>query len=120
MSIGGRVQMIAPGLPCLLCTNSINADAVRRESMSPEQQAADPYFGSGGEPQPAVISLNSTMSSLAVTMFASVVTGMPIEARHLRYDALRSKVYPVAATAHPECLICSSGREIGQGEGAAS
>lgn len=116
LSIAGRVQMIAPGLPCLLCTNSINADAIRREGMGAAQQAADPYFGSGGEPQPAVISLNSTVSSLAVTMFASVMTGLPVEARHLRYDALRSKVYPIAATAHPECLICSSGGEVGQGE----
>ena len=32
-SVAGRVQMIAPDLPCLICTNSIRADEVRRETM---------------------------------------------------------------------------------------
>lgn len=114
-SIAGRVQMIAPGLPCLICTKSISADAVRRETMGLEQQAADPYFGSGGEPQPAVISLNATISSLAVTMFLSAITGLPVEARHLRYDGLRSKVYPLTAEANPTCLICSRSGELGTG-----
>jgi molybdopterin-synthase adenylyltransferase len=119
-SVAGRIQMIAPDLPCLICTKSISADEVRRETMSPEQRAADPYFSSAGEPQPSVISLNSTVSSLAVTMFVAAITGLPIESRHLRYDALRSKVYPLAAQAHPTCLICSPGGELGAGREAAS
>ncbi len=118
--IAGRVQMIAPGLPCLVCTSSIRADEVRRETMGPEQRAADPYFGSGGEPQPAVISFNSTVSSLGVTMFVAAITGLPIESRHLRYDALRGKVYPLAAQAHPTCLICSPTGELGAGRESAS
>lgn len=63
-AITGRTQMMAPGLPCLLCTGSIHSDAIRKELMSPEQKAADPYFAGEGEPQPAVISLNGTCAPL--------------------------------------------------------
>ena len=76
-AITGRTQMLAPGLPCLLCTSSINADAVRKELMSPEQKTVDPYFTGEGEPQPAVISINGTICSLAVTMFLAAVVGIP-------------------------------------------
>jgi molybdopterin/thiamine biosynthesis adenylyltransferase len=114
-SISGRVQMIAPGLPCLLCTGSISSDALRRETMSPEHKSADPYFGVDGEPQPAVISLNGTMSSLAVTMFMSAVAGLPVPARHLRYDGLAATVRPVVATADPDCAVCSHAGELALG-----
>ncbi len=115
-SISGRVQMIAPGLPCLMCTNSINPDAIRREALSEEQKKADPYFEGDGEPQPAVVSLNSTMSSLAVTMFCAAITNMPISARLLRYDGLTSSVRRVTPSSpHPTCPICSASGELGAG-----
>lgn len=105
--IVGRTQMLAPGLPCLWCCSAISADAIRRESMSLEQQAADPYFTGQGEQQPAVISLNGTMSSLAVTMFLSAVAGIPGEARYQRYDGIAGTVHRVSATPDDHCIVCS-------------
>ncbi len=114
--VAGRTQMIAPGLPCLLCTGSIDPNAIRQELMSPEHRAADPYFNGDGEPQPAVISLNATMSSLAVTMFLAAVAGVPMNARYQRYDGIAGTVRPVAANAQDDCLVCSKAGALGRGQ----
>lgn len=107
-SITGRVQMLAPGLACLTCTNAIDANAVRTELMTPEQRNADPYFIDGpGVPQPAVISLNSTVASLAINMFLGAVTEAPFGARFQLYDGVRGIVRSVAASADPSCIVCS-------------
>ena len=108
LAVTGRTQMLAPGLPCLWCSRSISAERVREELMTEEQRAADPYFNEGGESQPAVISINSTVVSLAVTMFLGAFTALPIEARFQTYDALTGKTRPLSCTADPECWICGS------------
>jgi len=76
--------------------------------MTSEQRAADRYIDGAREPQPSVISLNATMSSLAVTLFLGLVTEAPIEATFLRYDGIKGLVRPVAGAADPECYVCSS------------
>lgn len=106
--ITGRVQMLAPGLPCLTCTGAIDGEQIRRELLSPAQRAADPYVqGAVTEPQPAVVSLNSTMSSLAVTMFLGAVTPVPAGARFQLYDGVRGTVRPTTARRAETCIVCS-------------
>lgn len=104
----GRIQMIAPGLPCLTCTGALDGMAILRELQTPEQRAADPYVQGVHEPQPAVISINSTVTSLALTMLLGAVTPVPTRPRHLSYDGLRGRVNEMAATSHPECIVCSN------------
>src|SRR6185436_11924982 len=84
--ITGRSQLLAPGLPCLTCLELLNSETIRRELLTPEARAADPYIVGAHEPQPAVISLNSMMASLAVTMFLGLVTDAPVAARNQIYD----------------------------------
>jgi molybdopterin-synthase adenylyltransferase len=116
ISITGRVQMLAPGLPCLTCTNMIDARRVREEMMTPEQRQADPYFTSGhGEPQPAVITLNSIVASLATTMFLGIVTRAPFKARFQIYDGLAGVVRNVASASEPRCIVCSPYGALGRG-----
>jgi molybdopterin/thiamine biosynthesis adenylyltransferase len=105
-AITGRTQMLAPGLPCLWCTNAISARAIREELQSPADRAADPYFQGDGVRQPAVISLNSTAASLAVTMFLGAFTSIPIVARYQSYDALRGTVRPFTFEGNDGCGIC--------------
>lgn len=83
--ITGRVQMLAPGLPCLTCTGALDGEQIRRELLNPEQRAADRYMQGVNEPQPAVVSINSTMSSLAVTPVSA-------GARFQMYDGVRGTV----------------------------
>ena len=115
-AITGRTQMMSPGLPCLVCTDSISPDAIRRELMSPEQRAADPYFSAQSEPQPAVISLNGTMCSLAITMFLSAVVGIPMEARYQRYDGVKGVVRRAVGSAASDCIVCSPSGALGRGD----
>jgi hypothetical protein len=80
---------------------------VRRGLQTDEERAADHYIVGDVETQPAVISLNSTMSSLAVTMFLAAFTGVPSEARLLFYDAIEGRVRPARIQQTPTCIVCS-------------
>jgi molybdopterin-synthase adenylyltransferase len=113
--ISGRVQMAAPGLPCLVCGSVIDPVAVRRELQTPVQRAADPYITGYNEPQPAVISLNSTMASLAVTMFITAFTQVPGGARLQYYNAISGVVRAAALRADPSCVVCSRSGALGLG-----
>jgi hypothetical protein len=115
--IAARVQMMSPGLPCLTCGNLLDSDAVRYDLMSPDQRAADPYFlGHQAAPQPAVISLNSTAASLAVTMFLGAVTDIPAHARFQTYNAISGKVRSAAYSPDPMCVVSSSNGALGKGD----
>jgi molybdopterin/thiamine biosynthesis adenylyltransferase len=80
--ISGRIQMLSPGLPCLLCSGLLDPDQVRRDLMTEDERRRDPYIVGAVVPQPAVVSINSAVASLGVTMFLSAVTGLPNNARH--------------------------------------
>jgi len=112
-SVTGRVQMLAPSLPCLMCANAISPHAVREELMSEEARQADPYFRGDGVKQPAVISINSTAASLAVTMFLGAFTGVSAVARWQRYDALTGTVRPMSTKALDTCGVCGTGGVTG-------
>ena len=104
----GHVKALAPGLACLWCIGNLDPRLVREETMNPEHRQSDPYFGTGdGAIQPAVISINGTVASLAVTMFLSMVAGVPSSARYLIYDGNRARVNAVAAAPAPTCNFCS-------------
>lgn len=105
--ITGRAQMLAPGLPCLTCSGALDGEAIRREMLSPEQRAADPYVQGIHEPQPAVLSINSTVSSLAITMLLGAATPVPIKPRYQVYDGIRGRVKEMAVAVQQNCVVCS-------------
>lgn len=111
----GRTQMLACGLPCLVCAGWIDANQVRIEMMNLEQRRADPYFKGEGVPQPAVISLNGTMSSVAITMFLSAVAAIPSQARLILYDAMLGSMRPTVMTPFSECIVCSTSGALARG-----
>jgi hypothetical protein len=100
--------MLSPGLPCLTCTGALDGEQIRRELLSPELRAADPYVEGVREPQPAVVSINATMSSLAATMFIGAVTPARAGARFQMYDGVRGTVRPTTATRLATCVVCSA------------
>jgi molybdopterin/thiamine biosynthesis adenylyltransferase len=113
--ITGRTQMLSPGLPCLVCTDKLDAEQVRRELMTEDQRRRDPYIVGAQVPQPAVISLNSTMSSAAITMFLAAVTGAPSDARMVIYDGIRGSLRPAAMAPRPHCIACSYDGALARG-----
>jgi len=105
--ITGRTQMLSPGLPCMVCTDKLDAEQIRRELMTDEERRKDQYIQGEQVPQPAVVSLNSTVSSAAVTMFLAAVTGIPSDARLLHYDGVRGSMRPAGMDPRPHCIACS-------------
>ena len=68
--IDGRVTVIGPGGPCLICHGRISFEHARAESMDPEQRRAlarEGYLPDIDEPAPAVITYTTMTSSFAMT-----------------------------------------------------
>ncbi|MGD0992888.1 MAG: ThiF family adenylyltransferase [Gemmatimonadales bacterium] len=115
-SVVGRVQMLAPGLPCLSCSGVLDPEQVRRDLMTDAQRAQDPYIVGAHVPQPAVISFNVTAGGFAVTMFLAALIGTPGASRYqlLRFDA--GVVKSIACSPDPQCAVCSRGGFFGRAD----
>ena len=114
--IYGRVQLLAPGFACLTCSGLLNAAEVRRDMMNAFERQADPYLQGAREPAPAVMSINGTVASLAVTMLLAVVSGIPVAGRYLLYNAMAPSLRSVRAAPNPNCYICSRSGSYARGD----
>lgn len=114
--IYGRVQLLAPGLACFTCDGLLDANEVRRDMMSDFERQSDPYLQGVREPAPAVMSLNSTVSSLAVTMMLSMATGIPMKGRHVLYNAMAPSLRNARAEPKADCYICSRSGSFARGD----
>jgi molybdopterin/thiamine biosynthesis adenylyltransferase len=114
--IYGRVQLLAPGLPCLWCSELLNAAEVRRDMMSESERKLDPYIVGSREPAPSVISLNGTVVSLAVTMLLGIAVGAPLDATRLMYNASSPALRSVRGKPNPDCFICSKKGALAWGD----
>ena len=112
----GRVQLLAPGLSCLTCSGLLDPHEVRRDMMTVFERQADPYVRGVRERVPAVMSLNSTVASLAVTMVLAVVVGFPGDARHLLYNAIAGTVRSVRVEQQSDCRTCSKSGVLARGD----
>jgi molybdopterin/thiamine biosynthesis adenylyltransferase len=114
--VSGRVQLLAPGMPCLTCQNLLDPEQVRRDLLSDEERAKDPYILGTHEPQPAVISLNGTMASMAVTMMLATVASFPSGPRHQVFLGDRGVVRAVDSRSEENCVVCSKQGALGRGD----
>lgn len=116
VSVTGRVQMLSPGLGCLVCADGLDGQQIRWEMMSAAQRRADPYFENASVPQPAVMPLNGVVTSSAVAMFLSAITGYPGDARMLHYDGVRGSIRPQLLTPRHRCIVCSDEGALARGD----
>lgn len=114
--ISGRIQMLSPSLPCLLCTDSLDTAKVRTDLMTADARQADPYVRGEDVKEPAVISLNSTAVGVAVSMLLSAVTGLPIPSRYTLLKLDQSQMRTPEMVARPGCAHCSEQGGYGQGD----
>lgn len=114
--IYGRVQLLTPGYACFTCSGLLDAKEVRHDMMSAFERKADPYLQGARMPAPAVMSLNGTVASLAVTMLLSVVTGIPVKPRHVLYNAINSVLRHVGVPPIANCYICSRSGSFARGD----
>jgi molybdopterin-synthase adenylyltransferase len=112
----GRAQALAPGLPCLTCCELLDFEEVRLDMMNPEERRRDPYIQGAQEPAPAVISINGTITSIAMTMFLAMTVGVPSGGRHILYDVRSPSLRVVSFARNPNCYICSSRGVLARGD----
>jgi hypothetical protein len=112
----GRVQMLAPGLSCFTCDELLDPNEVRRDMMTDFERRADPYIQGAAEPAPAVMSLNGTVASMAVTMVLSAVAGIPAKARHIIYNALTPSLRSARGDPKTDCYVCSRSGAFARGD----
>jgi hypothetical protein len=116
-AIAGRVQLVGPGMPCLYCCGSLDMNRVREDFMTEEERAVDEYVVGGIVPQPAVVTFNGIVASLASSMLIGLTTVVPIQARMQIIDMLKGQVRIAEAGAREDCPVCSRGSAIlGQGD----
>lgn len=109
----GRVSLVGPGLACLRCGNHLDTERVRAESMPAAERsrlARDGYVIGLAEAVPSVVSLNTTVASLAVTaclsMFAGLTGGVPPVTQI--YDATTSQLFTVEPRHDEGCEVCAA------------
>lgn len=67
--IHGNLRWMHPDCGCLACHGAINAAALAKELLSPEERKAQDYLDEEEVPDPSVVTLNGTVASLAATDF---------------------------------------------------
>jgi molybdopterin/thiamine biosynthesis adenylyltransferase len=76
----GKVNLVRPGTPCLLCSQDITPAILLAESLSPEerqQRAADGYVRGVTEPQPSMMAYNGEVVSVGVRRAINFLVGLP-------------------------------------------
>ena len=105
-------------MPCLWCRQTLRADRIATESLprlAREGLAREGYVEDLDEPAPAVISINTTISGLAVTLFLQLITdfmGQNGDIRRLNYEVLDGVVARGRSAIADEC-ICRKVRAFG-------
>lgn len=107
---GGKVSVWTPGRPCLLCTRDINPRIAAEELESQEEHELRRQHGyviGANVAEPAVISLNSTIASLAVTELLALVASVRPSRHYTYYDLLEGRSGARLCNADDRCTACA-------------
>jgi len=110
IEIGGRVIVWMPGRPCLLCAKEFVPRIAAEELESPEEKEfrqRHGYIAGADVKEPAVISLNGTVASIAVSEFLALVTGFKPSQHYTYYDMLEQRVVPRIVSKDRMCTACA-------------
>jgi molybdopterin/thiamine biosynthesis adenylyltransferase len=114
--VSGRLQLIGPGTGCLSCAGLLDANQVRIDLMTEEERRRDRYVVDADVVQPAVVSINGVVASLAVTMFLAMTTGLPLDARRQTYFGNQGAVRVARSASLTDCPVCDDPDHLGSGE----
>jgi molybdopterin/thiamine biosynthesis adenylyltransferase len=114
---GGRVAVVTPDGPCLLCMDEIDRIEARYFLSTPEQQAEQRrrgYITGMDIPAPSVVSVNGLITSTALNELAIYLSGArPLNA-HTTIDLLGGGqtipaqwTTPLRVEANPGCFTCT-------------
>lgn len=121
----GRVTTLHPGAACLLCRNIVDPSRARAEELrrcDPEaflQQVDDGYILGGGIPEPAFISMTTSVATMAMEEMLQLMTGFR-GAGGSATQRLRRFQIPedrrTGAKIDPDCPICGESEIWGIGD----
>lgn len=120
-NILGRVTIVKPYGPCMLCRNNINAARVAAEIMTPEEH--DRLRKEGYAPEldikdPAVITFTTAVASQAVIEMLNMLTGFMGDDESLgeivfRFDSRKISIRDNSNSTH---CMCTDARKIGRAD----
>lgn len=125
LDAAGRVTVIMPGQPCLLCRGIIDqdqarADALRRENPVEYQRLSEEaYVRGAGLPNPAVVSYTTEVACMAIDELIERLTGyrqIGAIAHRIRKFRLGEDKRPGFVPTPDECPICGSCAYWGRGD----
>jgi molybdopterin/thiamine biosynthesis adenylyltransferase len=117
MDLTGRVTVLIPGAPCLLCRGIVDPVTARDESLRRsnleefQRRKQEAYVRGAGNPAPAVVTFTTATACLAVDELIQALTGFRNAEgwawqRTRRFDRLEDR--RPGAHQDPLCPICSS------------
>ena len=108
----GRVVVIGPGRPCLACWGDINPDALRWESLPPqerEQLTAEGYVAGAEIAQPSVMPFNGMVANAAVVEALRMLAGFcPADAPQRLSFSFSSGTCRRNSLAGARCAVCGA------------
>ena len=123
--MAGRVTVLTPGTPCLLCRGLVDPVRAREEAlrrMDPEEferRKAEAYVSGGGDPAPVVVTFTTEAACMAVNELLQALTafrgdgGMRPERRR-RFDAIEERT--TTCSPRQECEQCATPRNWGRAD----
>ena len=121
----GRVTLIYTGAPCLLCRNIIDPRRAREEELmrrSPdeyEKQEREGYLLGGGNPEPAFISMTTSVACMALEELAQTISSFRGRKRMVNQRLRRFQIPEdrcSGGNSNEDCPICSSREYWGIGD----
>lgn len=118
VQIEQRVTWVAPGTACLLCRGRIDPALAAAENLDPETRkrlAGEGYVQAAETPQPAVVTLTTSVAALGATEFLFRLTGLgKTDATELLLRSHLGELRRNARPPRPGCF-CTNPSFIGRG-----
>ncbi len=125
LDMTGRVTVLHPGVPCLLCRNILDLKQAREEELRRQfpkkyaRQLEEGYILSGGDPEPAFIGMTTSVACMAIEEFTQLLSGFRGHKRKFSQRFRRFHVPEdrcVGGVSKPTCPICASTAYWGRGD----
>lgn len=124
-ALDGRVTVLGPGHPCLLCRGVVNPVRAREEALqraNPTEyarQKAEAYVVGEGNPSPAVVTFTTEVAAMAIEEFLHRLQGFrgpegAVGQRVRKFHLLTDRRQGGAP--QPDCPVCASPRCWGRGD----
>ena len=123
--LSGRVTVLSPGAPCLICRRVVDSVTAREENLrrtNPkeyERQKDEAYVIGEGNPNPAVVTFTTEVATLAVNTLLHYLNGFREQARATsqwvrRFHRMEDR--PVGARPASDCPVCVDRSYWGRGD----